>query len=109
MHLLQKPVISMLLLPRPVSNASEGSDTLELESLPPKLQLPSTYNPTPDPLATFKRYTGRILDRIIGYIWALLTVIGAGSAVVGIFNFLCGYVAWNWWWKTPTSPPAEVT
>lgn len=103
-----KPVISMLLLPRPVSNTPEGSDTSEVESLPPMLQLPSTYSPTPDPLATFKRYTGRILDRIIGYIWALLTVVGAGSAAVGVFNFLCGYVAWNWWWKTPTSPPAEA-
>ncbi|KAL4067901.1 Endonuclease/exonuclease/phosphatase [Scleroderma citrinum] len=103
-----KPVVSMLLLPRPVSTIPEGSDDSETEGKPPKLQLPFTYNPTPDPLATFKRYIGRTLDRLIGYIWVFLTTIGAGSVVFGIFNFFCGYAAWNWWWKTPTPPPAEV-
>ncbi|KAG2153950.1 hypothetical protein DEU56DRAFT_771993 [Suillus clintonianus] len=54
------------------------------------LQLPSAYIPTPDPHATLKRYTGRTLDRIIGYMWWLLTVAGAGSTIVGIFSMVEG-------------------
>ncbi|KAI6028661.1 inositol polyphosphate phosphatase [Pisolithus orientalis] len=104
-----KPVVSMLLLPPPVPATSDDSESSETEGKIPVLQLPSTYIPTPDPLATLKRYIGRILDRIIGYIWAFFTIIGAGSAVVGIFNLFCGYVAWMWWWKTPAAmTPVEV-
>lgn len=98
-----KPVVSMLLLPPPVPATSDESEFSETEGRTPTLKLPSAYVPTPDPLATLKRYIGRMLDRIIGYIWALLTLLGAGSAVVGIFNFFCGYAAWRWWWKTPTA------
>ncbi|KAI6045700.1 inositol polyphosphate phosphatase [Pisolithus marmoratus] len=104
-----KPVVSMLLLPSPASATPDDSESSGIEMGPPTLQLPSTYIPTPDPLAILKRYIGRIVDRIIGYIWTLLTLIGAGSAVVGVFNFFCGYAAWQWWWKTPVAvTPAEV-
>jgi hypothetical protein len=87
----QKPVVSLLLLPPPTSSSSPETCT------PPLLRLPSAYTPTPDPRATLKRYTGRTLDRIIGYIWWLLTLVGAGSTVVGIFNFFLGLAAWRWW------------
>jgi len=86
-----KPVVSLLLLPPPTSSSSPETGT------PPLLRLPSAYTPTPDPRATLKRYTGRTLDRIIGYIWWLLTLVGAGSTVVGIFNFFLGFAAWRWW------------
>jgi hypothetical protein len=71
------------------------------------LQLPSSYTPTPDPRATLKRYTGRTLDRIIGSIWWLLAVVGAGSAIVGIFNFFLGLAAWRWW-RTPAVSVADA-
>lgn len=61
------------------------------------LRLPATYAPTPDPRATLKRYTGRLLDRLIGYVWWLIALCGAGSTVVGVFNFLVGIGAWGWW------------
>ncbi|KAI6132129.1 inositol polyphosphate phosphatase [Pisolithus croceorrhizus] len=104
-----KPVVSMLLLPPPMPATSDESEFSETDGRPPTLTLPSAYIPAPDPLATLKRYIGRMLDRIIGYIWAFLTLIGAGSTVVGVFNFFCGYAAWQWWWKTPTVvAPAAV-
>ncbi|KAK7467277.1 hypothetical protein VKT23_004335 [Stygiomarasmius scandens] len=82
-----KPIVALLLVPQ----QKNTSKTV------PILQLPASYTPKPDPLANLKRYTGRALDRTIGIIWWLLTVIGAGSAVVGLFNFIVGLGAWNWW------------
>ena len=90
----QKPVVSLLLIPPPAPLSSPETCP------PPLLRLPSAYTPTPDPRATFKRYTGRTFDRIIGYIWWLFVLVGAGSAVVGIFNFFLGLAAWRWW-KAP--------
>ncbi|THU82266.1 DNase I-like protein [Dendrothele bispora CBS 962.96] len=87
-----KPIVALLLVPRQ-KNAST-SDSV------PVLKLPAHYTPKPDPLANLKRYTGRSLDRTIGIIWWLLTMIGAGSAVVGLFNFIVGLGAWNWWRAT---------
>lgn len=61
------------------------------------VRLPSTYIPTPDPCANIKRYVGRSLDRIVGIFWYTLVLLGAGSGVVGIFNFIVGIGAWTWW------------
>ncbi|KAF8557286.1 DNase I-like protein [Imleria badia] len=99
-----KPVVSLLLLPAP-HTLPAASPSTPTEAVPPsttpRLPLPSTYTPTPDPLATVKKYTGRMLDRIVGYTWWLLIIVGAGSTAVGVFNFLCVYVSWKWlgqWW-----------
>jgi len=62
----------------------------------PKIQLPVSYCPRPDPDAVFKKYFGRCLDRVIGFIWWMLTLLGAGSGVVGVFNFIIGLGAWTW-------------
>ncbi|KAK7020470.1 hypothetical protein R3P38DRAFT_3272467 [Favolaschia claudopus] len=56
-----------------------------------------TWAPAPSRHATLKRYTGRILDRVVGRVWWLLTLLGAGSAVIGLFNFVVGLGAWGWW------------
>ncbi|KAF9218281.1 DNase I-like protein [Gyrodon lividus] len=90
-----KPIVSLLLLPPLPVSAS--TPTTQEPSSPPLLHLPPTYIPTPDPYTLLKKYTGRTLDRIIGYTWWFLILIGAGSAVVGVFNFFFGYVAWKWW------------
>ncbi|KDR81754.1 hypothetical protein GALMADRAFT_60237 [Galerina marginata CBS 339.88] len=87
-----KPVVSLLLLPARTEGAPSSI---------PTLRLPTTYAPTPDPLASVKRYTGRVLDRIIGIIWWLFTLLGAGSSLVGIFNFFLGLGAWTWWKVKP--------
>ncbi|KAG2144216.1 hypothetical protein DEU56DRAFT_790756, partial [Suillus clintonianus] len=78
----QKPVVCRLLLPPPTATLSPET------CASPMLQLPSAYIPTPDPHATLKWYTGRTLDHIIGYMWWLLTVAGAGSTIVGIFSMV---------------------
>ncbi|KAJ7087864.1 Endonuclease/exonuclease/phosphatase [Mycena epipterygia] len=85
-----KPIVSLLLLPAPPPAAAPPS-------APPVLRLPAHYRPTPDPHAALKRYTGRVLDRVIGRIWWLLALLGAGNALVGIFNFVLGLGAWGWW------------
>ncbi|KAK0459817.1 Endonuclease/exonuclease/phosphatase [Desarmillaria tabescens] len=89
-----KPIVSLLFIP---SCASVTTPT------PPVLHLPGHYFPTPDPFATYKRYTGRVFDRIIGIIWWIFTLFGAGSAIVGIFNFFLGIGAWSWWRSTPSN------
>ncbi|KAJ7063501.1 inositol polyphosphate phosphatase [Mycena amicta] len=83
-----KPIVSLLLLPETATSTS---------TTPPILRLPLDYAPTPDPRANLKRYTGRVIDRLVGRIWWALTLLGAGSAVVGLFNFILGLSAWGWW------------
>ncbi|KAJ6502376.1 skeletal muscle/kidney enriched inositol 5-phosphatase [Mycena sanguinolenta] len=91
-----KPIVSLLLLPFP-SPSPSLSDSQPTPPTPPTLRLPARYTPAPDPHATLKRYTGRVLDRVIGRVWWLLTLLGAGSALVGMFNFVLGLGAWGWW------------
>jgi hypothetical protein len=67
------------------------------------LKLPVAYRPTPDPRAVVKRYTGRVLDRAVGVIWWMLTLLGAGSGIVGFFNFIIGLGALRWWKGAPRS------
>ncbi|KAJ7120487.1 Endonuclease/exonuclease/phosphatase [Mycena crocata] len=88
-----KPIVALLLLPE-TSSSPSSPDT---SATPPTLRLPPSYAPSPDPAATRKRYTGRALDRFIGRIWWLLALLGAGNALVGIFNFVLGLGAWGWW------------
>jgi hypothetical protein len=91
---IQKPVVTLLLLPPRPTDAPSSI---------PTLSLPANYKPTPDPRATMKRYVGRVLDRIIGIIWTLFTLLGAGSGVCGLFNLFLGLGAWSWWKiKLPT-------
>ncbi|KAI3600008.1 inositol polyphosphate phosphatase [Moniliophthora roreri] len=96
-----KPIVSLLLLPPRQSQNSTPP-------FPPLLQLPSTYQPKPDPNANVKRYTGRVLDRIVGIIWWFFAIIGAGSAVVGLFNFVVGMSAWTWWKSSSPSSSSSV-
>ncbi|KAG7092715.1 hypothetical protein E1B28_009045 [Marasmius oreades] len=93
-----KPIVSLLLLP-PGSVDTQGSPS----TTPPLIRLPSTYSPKPDPKANLKRYMGRCLDRPIGILWWLFTVIGAGTAVVGVFNFLIGVGVWSWWKRSSSA------
>ncbi|KAF9454631.1 DNase I-like protein [Macrolepiota fuliginosa MF-IS2] len=94
-----KPIVSLLLMP-PRSTTRHPSI--------PRIQLPASYQPTPDPRAMFKRYFGRCIDRAIGFIWWLLTLLGAGSGLVGIFNFVVGLGAWTWFKGKPPSANSSV-
>ena len=94
----QKPIVSLLLLP-PATPSTDGTS--------PILRLPPSYQPRPDPWARFKRYGGRLLDRVLGYIWCLLVLFGAGSSVVGLCNFFLGLGAWKWWWSDRHQLPSE--
>ncbi|KAI0647307.1 Endonuclease/exonuclease/phosphatase [Trametes meyenii] len=82
-----KPVVTLLVLPPPAPSASAV----------PLLRLPKGYTPTPDPWATTKKYTGRTFDRLIGYCWWLLTMLGAGSTLLGIGNLIVSLGFWRWW------------
>lgn len=86
--------MSLLLLPARAANTPPET---------PLLKLPDVYRPTPDPQAVVKRYTGRVLDRVVGIIWWMLTLLGAGSGIIGMFNFLIGLGALRWWKGTPRS------
>ena len=77
----------MLLLPSPASTPTTV----------PILRLPEGYHPIPDRWTALKKYSGRTLDRIVGYTWWLLTVLGAGSALFGLGNLLLSLGAWRWW------------
>ncbi|KAF7796703.1 hypothetical protein EIP86_007886 [Pleurotus ostreatoroseus] len=95
-----KPIVSLLLLPPSIHNASAH---------PPTIKLPPTYRPQIDPYTTLKKYTGRTLDRLIGYCWWLLVALGAGSALFGISNFILGLGLGLWRLRSsqpPGSPPA---
>ncbi|TFK30074.1 skeletal muscle/kidney enriched inositol 5-phosphatase [Coprinopsis marcescibilis] len=91
-----KPVVALLLLPpRP----DRHDDVQASSSSVPTIRLPASYKPIPDPRANLKKYTGRTLDRVIGIIWWLLTLLGAGSGIFGMVNFFIGLGALTWWNK----------
>jgi hypothetical protein len=93
--------VALLLLPSP-THADEPDNTI------PLLSLPDHFTPKPDPFAGIKKYIGRILDRIIGFVWSVLVFIGAGYTVVGICNFVLGLGAWAWWRSKPGNNSTNV-
>ncbi|KAI0062298.1 inositol polyphosphate phosphatase [Artomyces pyxidatus] len=94
-----KPIVALLLLPPPQPGSP---DTI------PLLHLPPAYTPKADGFSTLKRYSGRALDRIIGIIWWLLVVMGAGNTAMGVGNFLLGLGAWTWWKTKPVTASTDV-
>jgi hypothetical protein len=82
---IQKPIVALLLTPAPLQSASSR-----------RLRLPPDCTPTRSQYATLQRCIGRTLDRIVGYVWWLVHILGAGNAVLGIFNFFLGLSAWRW-------------
>lgn len=106
----QKPIVALLLVPSrvPPEDAAASSSLTTVAPIP-TIALPEFYSPKPDPRATLKRYTGRTLDRIVGVCWWLFTLLGAGSALVGVFNFIVGAGAYRWWnTNNHSSSPAVV-
>ena len=63
----------------------------------PLLRLPEGFQPTPDPHAVLKRYIGHALDRTVGSVLYLLTIVGFGSPLLGAGNLILGVGAWTWW------------
>ena len=51
------------------------------------------------PYASLKSTIGRVLDRILGYFLSILTLLGAGSAVIGAGNFVLGMGVLTFWRK----------
>ncbi|RXW22318.1 hypothetical protein EST38_g3518 [Candolleomyces aberdarensis] len=94
-----KPIITLLLLPPRDTTSSK---------IIPKLTLPSSYHPVPDPNAGVKRWTGRVLDRFIGVIWWVFTLLGAGSGLFGFVNFFVGLCAFTWWKGRPLNATNNV-
>ncbi|KAI0281361.1 inositol polyphosphate phosphatase [Russula aff. rugulosa BPL654] len=84
-----KPIVSLLLLPSP-TRAHTPDNAI------PLLSVPHYFTPKPAAFVSLKRCVGRTLDRIIGFAWSALVLIGAGYTVVGICNFVLGLGAWTW-------------
>jgi hypothetical protein len=80
-----KPVIALLQLPPPHA----GSATIPL--------LPQPYQFSHDSYWTWKRYTGKVLGWVIGWIWSIFWLTGAGNAIVGICGYLLGMIGIAWW------------
>lgn len=97
----QKPIVSLLLLPSPTRAHSPDNAI-------PLLSLPHNFTPKPIPFVSLKKYIGRMLDRIIGFVWSALVFIGAGYTVVGICNFFLGLGAWTWLRSKPGNGSANV-
>ena len=97
----QKPIVSLLLLPS--STRAHPPDNAI-----PLLSLPDYFTPKPVSFPSLKKYIGRMLDRIIGFVWSVLVFIGAGYTVVGICNFVLGLGAWSWWRSKPGNGTTNV-
>ena len=100
----QKPIVALLLVP---SNIDQTTQTPHSATLP-KLQVTDPALLTPDSYWILKRYTGRILDRIVGYTWSFFWFLGLGNAVLGIVNFILGLAAWRWLGVTNTAPASPT-
>jgi hypothetical protein len=61
------------------------------------LSLPLGFTPRPDPFASIKKYTGRVIDRTVGFVWWLLVIVGVGHVTVGFGNVILGFGTWTWW------------
>ncbi|TFK76344.1 DNase I-like protein [Pluteus cervinus] len=83
-----KPIVSLLLMP----SSTDGTASLI-----------TAGRHSVDRHANFKRYSGRLVGRVVGVFWWLLTFLGAGSTTVGTINFLLGLGAWRWWGSAPSS------
>jgi hypothetical protein len=86
----QKPVVCLLLLPAPASTSVTSEEI-------PVLKLPAEYKPAIVPYASLKYAIGTILDRIVGYVLSIFTLLGAGSLVIGIGNFILGMGMLTFW------------
>ena len=93
----QKPIVSLLLLPPPSTSVTPQEI--------PVLKLPAGFKPVPTPHAFLKSTIGKILDRILGYVLSILTLLGAGSAIVGIGNVVLGMGVLAFWRKNVGTMP----
>jgi hypothetical protein len=94
---IQKPVVSLLLLPPPSASINPGEI--------PILKLPAGFKPVPIPYASLKSVIGRILDRILGYVLSILTLLGAGSTMIGIGNVILGMGVLTFWRRSAGTTP----
>ena len=80
-----KPVMAILRLPVPQSNAT---------SIPTLSQPPQFSN---DAAWQWKRYVGKVVGWCIGWTWCLFSFVGGGNTVVGVtFLGLAGIFWWNY-------------
>jgi len=93
-----KPVVSLLLLP---PSPSTSTPPEEREAEIPILKLPADFKPVIMPYVSLKSTVGRVLDRILGYILSILTLLGAGSTMIGVGNFVLGMSVLAFWRKSP--------
>lgn len=90
-HSDHKPITTLLRLPAP-SAGSGGNATTLLSSLNPYEPLSSTQRLV---LST----SGLVMDRLVGYIWSLLLLIGGGSLAGGLIEVFVIGVITAWWFS----------
>lgn len=79
--------------------ATSGEGETEI----PTLKLPADFKPVLIPYASLKSVIGRTLDRILGYILSIFTLLGAGSTMIGVGNFVLGMGMLTFWRKNAGS------
>jgi len=57
------------------------------------------------PYSSLKSTIGRVLDRILGYFLSILTLLGAGSMMIGVGNFVLGMGVLTFWRKGAGTAP----
>ena len=92
-----KPIVALLVLPPPSKGLRTPSVPSVASTTIPLLSHPPQYSP--DPYAAWKRYTGKILGRILGFFWCIFVMFGLGNAAFGIANTLLSIGAMTWWRK----------
>ncbi|KAF9520582.1 hypothetical protein BS47DRAFT_1286984 [Hydnum rufescens UP504] len=89
-----KPITALLLLP-PADQTSPLSRPMmptPLVASPPHLHLrPQHYR------RVLAQCLGKSLDRIVGAVWCLLWLLGAGNAALGLFNVSLGLLGFLYW------------
>jgi hypothetical protein len=59
--------------------------------------LPQPNQFSADPYWVWKRYIGKVLGWVVGWVWCIFWFVGAGNAVVGVCSTLLGMVGIAWW------------
>ncbi|KAF8506357.1 inositol polyphosphate phosphatase [Hysterangium stoloniferum] len=92
-----KPIVALLIIPPPISPDDAAAVPIDASASVPLLRHSSQFKP--DAYANLKRYTGKVVGRIIGVIWFVFVLLGFGNAALGVSNVIFGTGALAWWRK----------
>ena len=92
-----KPVHAVIELPSP-SHTSASPNIAPTLSQPPPPH-PNWPSPTPHEILTVQRLIGSTLDKLIGWPWCVLVLLGYGNARTGMGVGAFAAMVWGIWWS----------